>query len=69
MRADRELVQYLYKKLYTQGRVAEWLGRGLQNLVRRFESVPDLHYLIPLYSIWVKGLFYAYKSTIYLIFR
>ncbi len=24
------------------GRVAEWLGRGLQNLVRRFESAPDL---------------------------
>ena len=25
-----------------KGRVAEWLGRGLQNLVRRFESVRDL---------------------------
>ena len=25
-----------------KGRVAERLGRGLQNLVRRFESVPDL---------------------------
>ncbi len=25
------------------GRVAERLGRGLQNLVRRFESAPDLH--------------------------
>ena len=24
------------------GRVAEWLGTGLQNLVRRFESAPDL---------------------------
>lgn len=24
------------------GRVAERLGRGLQNLVRRFESAPDL---------------------------
>lgn len=26
----------------TSGRVAEWLGRGLQNLVRRFESALDL---------------------------
>ena len=25
-----------------QGRVAERLGRGLQNLVQRFESAPDL---------------------------
>jgi hypothetical protein len=24
------------------GRVAEWLGRGLQNLARRFESARDL---------------------------
>ena len=24
------------------GRVAEWLGRGLQNLVQRFESARDL---------------------------
>jgi hypothetical protein len=24
------------------GRVAEWLGRGLQNLLQRFESAPDL---------------------------
>ena len=28
------------------GRVAEWLGRGLQNLVQRFESARDLQYLI-----------------------
>ncbi len=26
------------------GRVAEWLGRGLQNLVQRFESARDLNY-------------------------
>ncbi len=36
----------IYLRLHTQrtiiGRVAEWLGRGLQNLVRRFESAPDL---------------------------
>ncbi len=25
-----------------KGRVAEWLGRGLQNLLHRFESGPDL---------------------------
>ena len=25
-----------------KGRVAEWLGRGLQNLLQRFESAPDL---------------------------
>ncbi len=25
------------------GRVAEWLGRGLQNLVQRFESALDLN--------------------------
>ncbi len=30
------------KKADIIGRVAEWLGRGLQNLVRRFESAPDL---------------------------
>ncbi len=23
--------------------MAEWLGRGLQNLLQRFESAPDLH--------------------------
>ena len=27
---------------YENGRVAEWLGRGLQNLVQRFESASDL---------------------------
>jgi hypothetical protein len=25
-----------------KGRVAEWLGRGLQNLVQQFESARDL---------------------------
>ncbi len=25
-----------------QGRMAEWLGRGLQNLLQRFESASDL---------------------------
>ncbi len=29
------------------GRVAEWLGRGLQNLVQRFESARDLQNCIP----------------------
>ena len=27
---------------FTKGRVAEWLGRGLQNLLQRVESAPDL---------------------------
>ena len=27
---------------FVNGHVAEWLGRGLQNLVRRFESARDL---------------------------
>ena len=27
-----------------EGRVAEWLGRGLQNLLRWFESTRDLAY-------------------------
>ena len=26
----------------SKGHVAEWLGRGLQNLVQRFESARDL---------------------------
>ncbi|MBZ4675734.1 MAG: hypothetical protein JG782_353 [Anaerophaga sp.] len=28
---------------YKYGRLAEWLGSGLQNRVRRFESATDLH--------------------------
>jgi hypothetical protein len=28
---------------FEKGRVAEWLGRGLQNLVQRFESARDLN--------------------------
>ena len=31
---------------FKQGRVAEWLGRGLQNLVQRFESALDLQIFI-----------------------
>lgn len=27
---------------FEKGRVAEWLGRGLQNLVQQFESARDL---------------------------
>src|ERR1041385_5392871 len=33
-------LKYLLKK----GRVAEWLGRGLQNLVQRFKSARDLRF-------------------------
>ncbi len=47
------------------GRVAERLGRGLQNLVRRFESAPDLN--IP-GKVWTESradvvrLFFALKE-------
>ena len=34
--------EYLYLCVPIIGRVAEWLGRGLQNLVQRFESARDL---------------------------
>ncbi len=33
------------------GRVAEWLGRALQKLVRRFESVRDLKLRVIVNSI------------------
>ena len=32
----------IFAALKRKGRVAEWLGRGLQNLVQRFESALDL---------------------------
>ena len=32
----------IFAVLKRKGRVAEWLGRGLQNLVQRFESASDL---------------------------
>ena len=32
----------LLQRITKQGLVAEWLGRGLQNLVQRFESARDL---------------------------
>lgn len=32
------------KYLFQKGRVAEWLGRGLQNLVQRFKSARDLKF-------------------------
>src|SRR5204863_7407140 len=32
------------KYLFQKGRVAEWLGRGLQNLVQRFKSARDLRF-------------------------
>ena len=31
-----------YRTYHTYGLMAEWLGRGLQNLVQRFESASDL---------------------------
>jgi cellulose biosynthesis protein BcsQ len=36
------------------GRVAEWLGRGLQNLLQRFESASDLR-VNTLYKIKIMG--------------
>jgi len=33
---------FLHLHSENNGRVAEWLGRGLQNLVQRFESARDL---------------------------
>ena len=33
---------YICKPKYGTGLMAEWLGRGLQNLVQRFESASDL---------------------------
>jgi hypothetical protein len=35
-----------------QGRVAEWLGKGLQNLVRWFESTRDLSSTLPGWRNW-----------------
>ena len=32
----------LFLHSFKQGRMAEWLGRGLQNLLQRFESASDL---------------------------
>ena len=34
---------FLYIYLPIQGEVAEWLGRGLQNLLQRFESALRLN--------------------------
>ena len=39
--AESQILLYLQSKY---GRVAEWLGSGLQNRVRRFESARDLNY-------------------------
>ena len=44
------------KNTAADGWVAEWLGRGLQNLVRRFESAPNLKALHSLFAT-AKGLF------------
>ena len=38
------------KNTAVDGWVAEWLGRGLQNLVRRFESAPNLRALYSLFA-------------------
>ncbi len=33
---------YFCMPVKVKGRMAEWLGRGLQNLLQRFESASDL---------------------------
>ena len=44
------------------GLMAEWLGRGLQNLVQRFESASDLK--SPFYTtVWRGFLFFTPKFT------
>ena len=40
--------------------MAEWLGRGLQNLVHRFNSGSRLHPLECVTKINAKPMFYAY---------
>ncbi len=37
---QKQIFNYLCSHIY--GRLAEWLGSGLQNRVRRFESAIDL---------------------------
>jgi hypothetical protein len=57
---DNQLLSpYICLPLY-QGRVAEWLGRGLQNLVQRFESALDLFK-----SILKKDAFFMSSSPFY----
>ncbi len=38
------LIRYPITK-YKKSHVAEWLGKGLQNLLRRFESAHDFWFL------------------------
>lgn len=41
-------LETVFLTLWTQkGRVAERLGRGLQNLIQRFESARDLFFTLP----------------------
>ena len=44
-------------RIFQKGRVAEWLGRGLQNLVQRFESALDLRFK-PFSAMLEKGFFF-----------
>ena len=36
-------VDFRFTFVFQIGRMAEWLGRGLQNLLHRFESGSDLN--------------------------
>ncbi len=44
---------------FSNGRLAEWLGRGLQNLVQQFESATDLNGLTASYPGIAPGVFYS----------
>lgn len=45
----------MFAFLVKNGRVAEWLGRGLQNLVQQFKSARDLRVRAP--QFWGAFLF------------
>ena len=55
------LVKNLFYICAPYGALAEWLGRGLQNLVRRFESARRLNKK-PLFDL---GVFYLLKYLCY----
>ena len=53
---------YICRPKRNYGLMAEWLGRGLQNLVQRFESASDL--TNPFYTtVWRGFLFFTPKFT------
>ncbi len=61
VKPDKKNLLYL-PQYYEQGRLAEWLGRGLQNLVQRFESAIDLKTVKPFHV--VEGLFVLWYNKL-----